>query len=125
MTINTVIPHSFSLAFAFGLSIMTAQLSTNQDTLITPPDTTTVDSLLQDYQSGLLTLDQYYLYLTFSIFTPDSLPTRYQTYLLPREATPIIREVKRIFPRLRPETQARIRTWIKPLPPKPIKERPK
>jgi len=125
MNNNIVALRSFCLVFTFSLSIMNAQLSTNRDTLITSPDTTTVDSLRQDYQSGLLTVDQYYLYLTFSIFAPDSLPTRYQTSLLPREATPVIREVKRIFPRLNPDTQARIRPWIKPLPPKPIKERPK
>lgn len=125
MTTNTLIPKSFLMVFSLGLSVMNAQLSTEQDTLTTPPDTTVVDSLLQDYQAGILTLDEYYLYLTFSIFSPDSLPSRYQMPLSPREATPIIREVKRNFHRLGPETQAQIRTWIKPLPPKPIKERPK
>jgi len=104
---------------------MYAQLSPKPDTLITPTDSTAVDSLLQDYQAGILTLDQYYLYLTFSIFAPDSLPSHYQKPLIPREATPIIREIKRIFHQLSPETQAQIRTWIKPLPPKPTKERPK
>ncbi|MDP7526413.1 MAG: hypothetical protein QF852_02180 [Candidatus Marinimicrobia bacterium] len=74
-----------------------------------------------DHENGNISTDDYYTFLTYSVFAQDLLPNNYKGKIGPRDATPIIRKVKRAYPTLSPETQKHLMQWIKPLPPKPLK----
>jgi hypothetical protein len=84
----------------------------------------TIDTIRKDFDSDSITADEYYLYMTYTIFSQDSLPGNYKEIVGPRDGTPIIMEVQRAYHSLRPETQKIIRQWIKPLPPKPTRRKP-
>ena len=84
----------------------------------------TIDTIRKDFDSDSITADEYYLYMTYTIFSQDSLPGNYKGIVGPRDGTPIIMEVKRAYHSLQPETQKIIRQWIKPLPPKPTRRKP-
>ena len=83
----------------------------------------TIDAIRKDFDSDSITADEYYLYMTYTIFLQDSLPGNYKGIVGPRDGTPIIMEVKRAYNSLQPETQKIIRQWIKPLPPKPTRRK--
>ena len=82
---------------------------------------TVTQQLESDYEKGKLSDDEYYTYMTYSIFAQDLLPEKYNGIIGPRDATPIIRKVKRAYPTLSLATQEHLMQWIKPLPPKPLK----
>jgi hypothetical protein len=83
-----------------------------------------IELLRNDHRSKKISNDEYYLYLTFAIFSPESLPINYQGTVGPKDGTPVIMEVKRAFHTLNPENQKIIRQWIRPLPRKPTKRNP-
>ena len=83
-----------------------------------------IELLRTDYKLKKISNDEYYLYLTFAIFSPESLPINYQGTVGPKDGTPVIMEVKRAFHTLNPENQRIIRKWIRPLPKKPNKRQP-
>ena len=80
------------------------------------------EQLLIDYESGNLSKDSYYSYLAYSVFARDLLPKKYNGKLAPRDATPIIRRIQRVYPALSSTTQEHLKQWIKPLPQKSIKQ---
>ena len=82
---------------------------------------TVTQQLESDYEKGKLSDDEYYTYMTYSIFAQDLLPEKYKGNIGPRDATPIIRKVQRAYPTLSLATQEHLMQWIKPLPPKPLK----
>jgi len=84
----------------------------------------TIDTIRGYFKSNTITADEYYLYMTYTIFSQDSLPKNYKGIVGPRDGTPIIMEVQRAYHSLQPETQKIIRQWIKPLPPKPTRRKP-
>ena len=83
-----------------------------------------IDTIREDFKSNTITADEYYLYMTFTIFSQNSLPENYKGIVGPRDGTPIIMEVQRAYHSLQPETQKIIRQWIRPLPPKPTRRKP-
>ena len=84
----------------------------------------TIETLRQNHESKILTNDEYYLYMTYAIFSQESLPEDYKGTIGPRDGTPVIMEVQRAYYSLQPETQDIIRQWIRPLPQKPKKRKP-
>ena len=66
----------------------------------------------------------HYLFLTYSVFSPESLPVNYKGTIGPKDGTPVIIEVQRAFHNINPENQRIIRQWIRPLPKKPTKRQP-
>ncbi len=72
------------------------------------------EQLRIDFENGHISKDSYYSYLTYSVFVQDLLPEKYDGKLAPRDATPIIRQVKRTLPGLSPKTQEHLKQWIKP-----------
>ena len=84
----------------------------------------TIETIRQDYEAKILSNGVYYLYMTYTIFSKDSLPVQYKGMVGPRDGTPIIMEVQRAYYSLQPETQKIIQQWIKPLPQKPSKRKP-
>jgi len=84
----------------------------------------TIDTIRGYFKSNTITADEYYLYMTYTIFSQDSLPENYKGIVGPRDGTPIIMEVQRAYHSLQPETQKIIRQWIRPLPPKPTRRKP-
>jgi len=84
----------------------------------------TIETLRQNHESKILTNDEYYLYMTYAIFSQESLPENYKGIVGPRDGTPVIMEVQRAYYSLQPETQDIIRQWIRPLPQKPTMRKP-
>lgn len=84
----------------------------------------TIELLRNDHRMENISNDDYYLYLTYAIFSPESLPINYQGSIGPKDGTPVIIEVKRAFHTLKPDNQKIIRQWIRPLPKKPTKRKP-
>ena len=84
----------------------------------------TIETLRQNHESKILTNDEYYLYMSYAIFSQESLPENYKGTIGPRDGTPVIMEVQRAYYSLQPETQDIIRQWIRPLPQKPTKRKP-
>ena len=84
----------------------------------------TIETLRQNHESKIFTNDEYYLYMTYAIFSQESLPENYKGTIGPRDGTPVIMEVQRAYYSLQPETQDIIRQWIRPLPQKPKKRKP-
>ena len=84
----------------------------------------TIETLRQNHESKILTNDEYYLYMTYAIFSQDSLPENYKGIVGPRDGTPVIMEVQRAYYSLQPETQDIIRQWIRPLPQKSTMRKP-
>ncbi len=84
----------------------------------------TIETLRQNHESKILTNDEYYLYMTYAIFSQESLPENYKGTIGPRDGTPVIMEVQRAYYSLQPETQDIIVQWIRPLPQKPTKRKP-
>ena len=84
----------------------------------------TIETLRQNHESKILTNDEYFLYMTYAIFSQESLPENYRGTIGPRDGTPVIMEVQRAYYSLQPETQDTIRQWIRPLPQKPTKRKP-
>ena len=84
----------------------------------------TIETLRQNHESKILTNDEYYLYMTYAIFSQESLPENYKGTIGPRDGTPVIMQVQRAYYSLQPETQDIIRQWIRPLPQKPKKRKP-
>ena len=80
-----------------------------------------IELLRNDFRTKKISNDDYYLYLTYAIFSPDSLPPNYQGSVGPKDGTPVIIEVKRAFHTLSTNNQKIIRQWIRPLPKKPKK----
>ena len=89
-----------------------------------PRPINTIETLRQNHESKILTNDEYYLYMTYAIFSQESLPENYKGIVGPRDGTPVIIEVKRAYYSLQPETQDIIRQWIRPLPQKPTMRKP-
>ena len=85
------------------------------------PPTTVMQQLENDYSNGILSDDEFYTYLTYSVFAQDLLPNHYTKNIGKHDATPIIRKVQKAYPSLSKETQDHLSEWIKPLPPKPRK----
>ncbi len=56
-----------------------------------------IELLRNDFRTKKISNDDYYLYLTYAIFSPDSLPPNYQGSVGPKDGTPVIIEVKRAF----------------------------
>tara|TARA_B110000014_G_scaffold247173_1_gene220500 strand:- start:1708 stop:2094 length:387 start_codon:yes stop_codon:yes gene_type:complete len=83
-----------------------------------------IELLRTDYKLKKISNDEYYLYLTYAIFSPESLPFNYQGTVGPKDGTPVIIEVQRAFHTINPENQRIIRKWIRPLPKKPNKRQP-
>lgn len=86
------------------------------------PDYTIIEQLQIDHENGNISKDDYYTFLTYSIFAQELLPKKYNGKIRQHDATPIIMQIKRAFPTLSPKTQKHLRQWIKPLPPKPNKQ---
>ena len=84
----------------------------------------TIETLRQNLKSKILTNDEYYLYMTYAIFSQESLPENYKGIVGPRDGTPVIIEVQRAYYSLQPETQDIIRQWIRPLPQKSTMRKP-
>ena len=84
----------------------------------------TIETLRQNHESKILTNDEYYLYMTYAIFSQESLPENYKGIVGPRDGTPVIIEVQRACYSLQPETQDIIRQWIRPLPQKSTMRKP-
>ena len=84
----------------------------------------TIETLRQNHESKILTNDEYYLYMTYAIFSQESLPENYKGTIGPRDGTPVIMEVQRAYYSLQPETQDIILQWIRPLHQKPTKMKP-
>ena len=84
----------------------------------------TIEILRTDHTMRKISNDEYYLYLTYAIFSPESLPKNYRGSVGPKEGTPVIIEVQRAFHTINPDNQKIIRQWIRPLPKKPIKRKP-
>ena len=84
----------------------------------------TIETLRQNHESKILTNDEYYLYMTYAIFSQESLPENYKGIVGPRDGTPVIIEVQRAYYSLQPETQNIIRQWIRPLPQKSTMRKP-
>ena len=84
----------------------------------------TIETLRQNHESKILTNDEYYLYMTYAIFSQESLPENYKGTIGPRDGTPVIMEVQRAYYSLQPETQDIIRQWIRPLPQKSTMRKP-
>ena len=84
----------------------------------------TIETLRQNHESNILTNDEYYLYMTYAIFSQESLPENYKGIVGPRDGTPVIIEVQRAYYSLQPETQDIIRQWIRPLPQKSTMRKP-
>ena len=84
----------------------------------------TIDTIRGYFKSNTLTADEYYLYMTYTIFSQNLLPEEYKEMVGPRDGTPIIMEVQRAYYSLQPGTQKIIQQWIKPLPQKPSKRKP-
>ena len=84
----------------------------------------TIETLRQNHESKILTNDEYYLYMTYAIFSQESLPENYKGIVGPRDGTPVIIEVQRAYYSLQPETQDIIRQWIRPLPQKSTLRKP-
>ncbi|MDP6500502.1 MAG: hypothetical protein QF743_07340 [Candidatus Marinimicrobia bacterium] len=80
-----------------------------------------MQQLESDYSNKKLTDNEFYTYLTYSVFAQENLPKRYNGTMGKHDATPIIRKVQKAFPTLSPQTQEHLKQWIKPLPPKPLK----
>jgi hypothetical protein len=80
-----------------------------------------IELLRNDFRTKKISNDDYYLYLTYAIFSPDSLPPNYLGSVGPKDGTPVIIEVKRAFHTLSTNNQKIIRQWIRPLPKKPKK----
>lgn len=78
-----------------------------------------MEELQLDLANGKISNDDYYTFLTYSVFAQDLLPKNYKGKIGPRDATPVIRKVQRSFSTLSPATQEHLKQWIKPLPPKP------
>ena len=83
----------------------------------------TIELLRNDHRNKNISNDDYYLFLTYAIFSPQSLPVNYQGTVGPKDGTPVIIEVKRAFHTLTPDSQKIIRQWIRPLPKKPQKRK--
>ena len=54
----------------------------------------TIETLRQNHESKILTNDEYYLYMTYAIFSQESLPENYKGTIGPRDGTPVIMEVQ-------------------------------
>jgi len=78
-----------------------------------------IELIRNDFRSKKISNDDYYLYLTYAIFSPDSLPSDYRGSAGPKDGTPVIIEIKRAFHTLSTDNQRIIRQWIRPLPKKP------
>ena len=83
-----------------------------------------IELLRIDRKSKKISDDEYYLFLTYSVFSPESLPVNYKGTIGPKDGTPVIIEVQRAFHNINPENQRIIRQWIRPLPKKPTKRQP-
>ncbi len=86
------------------------------------PDYTIIKQLQIDHENGNISKDDYYTYLTYSVFAQELLPKKYNGKLGKHDASPTIMKIKRAFPTLSPKTQKHLRQWISPLPPKPTKQ---
>jgi len=82
-----------------------------------------MQQLETDFDNGKLSNDEFYTYLTYSVYAQELLPKKYNGKLGQHDASPIILNVKRAFPTLSLYTQNHLKQWIKPLPPKPSKPR--
>ena len=80
-----------------------------------------MQQLESDYNKGRISDDEYYTYLTYSVFAQELLPEKYNAPMRSHDATPTIRRVQKVYPTLSNATQEHLKQWIKPSPPKPIK----
>lgn len=80
-----------------------------------------MQQLEADYKKGRISDDEYYTYLTYSVFAQELLPEKYNAPMRSHDATPAIRKVQKAYPTLSKATQEHIKQWIKSLPPKPKK----
>lgn len=86
------------------------------------PDFSVIEQIQIDRENGNISTDDYYTFLTYSVFAQELLPKKYNGKLGQHDATPIIMQIKRAFPTLSQKTQKHLRQWINPLPPKPNKQ---
>jgi hypothetical protein len=86
---------------------------------------TVMQQLESDHENGKLSDDEYFTYLTYSVFAQDLLPEKNKGNIGIRDATPIIRKIQRAYPTLSPAKQEHLKQWIKPLPSKPPKSKVK
>ncbi len=82
---------------------------------------TIMQQLDNDYANEKLSDDEFFTYLTYSVFAQDLLPQKYNGSFGKHDATPIIRKIQKAYPTLSKDTQEHLSQWIKPLPPKPQK----
>lgn len=88
---------------------------------VVEPNETIMQQLENDHSNGQISDDEFFTYLTYSVFAQDLLPKEYDGSVGKHDATPIIRKVQKAYPSLSKETQVHLSQWIKPLPPKPRK----
>ena len=128
MTIPKEILRNNNNLTTLGFIMLVVLQSCTSKPEVKPQDLTlpinTIETLRQNHESKILTNDEYYLYMTYAIFSQESLPENYKGTIGPRDGTPVIMEVQRAYYSLRPETQDIIRQWIRPLPQKPTKRKP-
>ena len=128
MTIPKEILRNNNNLTTLGFIMLVVLQSCTSKPEVKPQDLTlpinTIETLRQNHESKILTNDEYYLYMTYAIFSQESLPENYRGTIGPRDGTPVIMEVQRAYYSLQPETQDIIRQWIRPLPKKPTKRKP-
>ncbi len=128
MTIPKEILRNNNNLTTLGFIMLVVLQSCTSKPEVKPQDLTlpinTIETLRQNHESKILTNDEYYLYMTYAIFSQESLPENYKGTIGPRDGTPVIMEVQRAYYSLQPETQDTIRQWIRPLPQKPTKRKP-
>lgn len=128
MTIPKEILRNNNNLTTLGFIMLVVLQSCTSKPEVKPQDLTlpinTIETLRQNHESKILTNDEYYLYMTYAIFSQESLPGNYKGIVGPRDGTPVIMEVKRAYYSLRPDTQDIIRQWIRPLPQKTTKRKP-
>ena len=128
MTIPKEILRNNNNLTTLGFIMLVVLQSCTSKPEVKPQDLTlpinTIETLRQNHESKILTNDEYYLYMTYAIFSQESLPENYKGTIGPRDGTPVIMEVQRAYYSLQPETQDIIRQWIRPLPQKPTKRKP-
>lgn len=76
---------------------------------------TSEDFIREAYEQGIIDFDTQALYLTYSIYEPEALPSEYQSNVPAKDATSIILEIQRNWDRLSAETQQEISRYIQPL----------
>jgi len=120
LRINNITMYFFIVGM---IVIQSCSLKPKIDPLNPQNEINTIELLRNDHRMKNISNDDYYLFLTYAIFSPESLPINYQGSIGPKDGTPVIIEVQRAFHSISPDNQKIIKKWIRPLPKKPTKRR--